>query len=114
MLYAMLHEADVYVGALTQLLKAKDMWRSSLVVFSADNGGVISGVNYPLRGEKWRNYEGGVRVPAIVSSPLFPAGRRGARHDGLVHASDWLRTLVVGFAGGSDGAVAFSDAPTGS
>ena len=48
----MLWRADVYVGQLVALLKQKGMWNDTLIVYSADNGGVGDGINYPLRGEK--------------------------------------------------------------
>ena len=54
---------DVWTGRLAELLRAKRMWDSTLLVYSSDNGGVTThdrttgapdayGVNWPLRGEK--------------------------------------------------------------
>jgi hypothetical protein len=36
-----------------------------------------------------RSWEGGVRVEALVHSPLLPASRRGIKWSGLAHSSDW-------------------------
>lgn len=52
------------VGAVVAALKSRGMWNNTLWVTSADNGGPISGGanNYPLRGGKFTNFEGGIRV----------------------------------------------------
>ena len=65
------------------------MWDDTLVVFSADNGGVTSGVNYPLRGEKHTSWEGGMRVAAFVSGGLVPRARRGTVSEVVVSVTDW-------------------------
>ena len=47
------------------------MWDNSLVVFHSDNGGEIifkgicGGNNWPLRGGKFSNFEGGIRLLEI-------------------------------------------------
>ena len=46
----MLWRADVFIGEMVELLKSKGMYANTLIVYSADNGGVGSGVNWPLRG----------------------------------------------------------------
>jgi len=99
--YAMLQDADVYMGALTALLKGKGMWDNAIVVYTADNGGVDSGadgINWPLRGEKHTNWEGGMRGAAFVSGGLVPAHLRGTRNGGTFHVVDWYPTLC-GLAG---------------
>ena len=52
----MLWLADVYVGRLVALLRERQMWDNTLLVFSSDNGGHVDGINYPYRGEKRTNY----------------------------------------------------------
>ena len=56
--------------------------------------------NHPFRGHKALVWEGGVRVPGFVHSPLLPAGVRGTESHSLYHVTDWLPT-IVGAAGGS-------------
>ena len=53
--------------------------------FFADNGGPIysAGNNYPLRGGKYSDFEGGIRVSAFVSGGLIPAAKRGLRSEGI-------------------------------
>ncbi len=49
--------------------------------------------NYPLRGGKTGNFEGGVRANAFVSGGLVPAARRGTKEDGLIAIEDWYATF---------------------
>ena len=57
------------------------------VIFKSDNGAPphsdVIGRNFPLRGHKASLWEGGVRVPGFVSSPLLPAHRHGTRSNEL-------------------------------
>lgn len=92
-LLAMLREADEYVGSLISLLKEKSMWKDTLLVYSADNGGVTAGNNYPLRGEKHTSWEGGMRVAAFVSGGLVPENLRGTTSDERLHIVDWYPTF---------------------
>jgi arylsulfatase B len=57
-----------------------------------------SGSNFPLRGYKLSNFEGGTRVPAFVSGGLLPPGVRGTAAAGLAGIYDWSRTFF-GLAG---------------
>ena len=75
----MLNDADLYVGKIVAALKANgNMWANTLFVYSSDNGGTGAGVNYPLRGEKHTNWEGGMRTAAFVAGGLVPAALRGS------------------------------------
>ena len=76
------------------------MTPGSVVVLSADNGGICTdnggeggGYNYPYRGQKATMWEGGMRAVGFVHSPLLP--RRGFVYNGLVHVSDWFPTLLT-------------------
>lgn len=76
------------------------------IVVTSDNGapskqagGVNGGNNWPLRGEKGSNWDGGLRVPAFVWSTLIPHHQRGVTIDSLFHSTDWMNTLVGGVAG---------------
>ena len=68
---------------------------------SADNGGPIywSGVgganNWPLKGGKGSNWQGGVRVNSWASGGFIPASQRGKKLDGLVAVWDWYGTFAT-------------------
>jgi arylsulfatase I/J len=93
--------ADGYIGRLVDALKAKGMWDNTLLVLSADNGGLAiadgfgGANNFPLRGSKISNMEGGVRVNAFASGGFVPAARRGAVESGFIGIEDWLATFCA-------------------
>ena len=53
---------------MTAALRTGDLWNSTLLIYTHDNGAPLGagGSNFPLRGGKNSNFEGGVRVPAII------------------------------------------------
>uniref|UniRef100_A0A7S4SZ52 Sulfatase N-terminal domain-containing protein n=1 Tax=Alexandrium monilatum TaxID=311494 RepID=A0A7S4SZ52_9DINO len=93
---------DETAGELVRAMKAKGLWENTLVIFTSDNGGPIyepgSANNYPLKGGKYSDWEGGVRTNAFVSGGFIPPERRGARHTGVVSIADWYG-LVSELAG---------------
>ena len=57
--------------------------------------------NAPLKGGKFADFEGGVRVNAFVSGGVVAPSLRGRTIDTLVHIADWYGTLCAA-AGVSD------------
>ena len=96
----MVSRVDRYVGRLMGLLKDLGLDRDTLVFFTSDNGGIMSGFENDffrntagLRGQKTNLYEGGIRVPLIARWPgRVPAGRVSdfawAFHDFLPTAAE--------------------------
>jgi len=79
------------------------LWEQTLWLTLSDNGGPVSdrtkgANNYPLRGGKAGNFQGGVQVVAFASGGLVPPPRRGAVEPGLAHVADLWATLC-GLAG---------------
>ena len=93
--------ADESLGNVSAALKGRGMWRDTLLVYTADNGGPAgqlssghSGNNWPLRGGKNNVFEGGVRVAAFVAGGFVPSAARGRSAEGYIHACDWYHTLI--------------------
>uniref|UniRef100_A0A7S2XH33 Sulfatase N-terminal domain-containing protein n=1 Tax=Lotharella oceanica TaxID=641309 RepID=A0A7S2XH33_9EUKA len=97
----MVNYLDEAIGRVVDLLKARGMYNNTLIAFSSDNGGPVyqngtSGANnYPLRGGKASNWEGGVRVNAWVSGGLVPEAMRSRALSGLSTAWDWWATFAA-------------------
>ena len=95
--HAMVNYLDDVVGELTDALKKKGMWDNLLFVTSSDNGGPVhencGANNYPLKGGKLTDWQGGVRVNAFVSGGYLPEKMRGQKTDGYIHLADWYGTF---------------------
>nr|XP_050856383.1 arylsulfatase B-like isoform X3 [Vespula vulgaris] len=88
---------DGSVGRVVDALQKAKLLENSIILFISDNGAQTEGFlenygsNYPLRGMKFTMFEGGVRVPACIFSPLI---KRPSRiYNQLIHITDWLPTL---------------------
>jgi arylsulfatase A-like enzyme len=107
---AMLAMIDDGVGMLLDELRARNLERDTIVIFQSDNGATretradhagrpyAGGSNAPFRGYKAGLFEGGIRMPTLMSWPgRIPAGQVVR---GMGAAMDILPT-VLGWAGGA-------------
>lgn len=92
-----IEEIDWYTGELIQALKNNKLDKNTIIIFASDNGPWLeynedSGSAGPLRDGKFNNYEGGVRVPCVMSWP----GRwdRGKVSDEIVSSLDFFPTIA--------------------
>ena len=65
----MIEDLDWSVGRVFDKLKELNLTDNTLVFITSDNGGDVNGSVGALRGRKQLTYEGGQRVPMIVSYP---------------------------------------------
>ena len=110
---AMVMRLDEYVGQIVRKLKELGLYENTVIIFSSDNGPHREGgadpdffdSNGPWRGYKRDVYEGGIRVPMIISWPGHIAG--GKETDFMCSFWDMMPTLrdMTGVAGaeGLDG-----------
>ncbi|KAG0423769.1 hypothetical protein HPB47_000461 [Ixodes persulcatus] len=114
-LYAgMVSALDESVGAVFESLNRRNMLSNTVFVFTSDNGGDSESDNanfassWPLKGQKYTPWEGGVHAPAIIWSPRFPR-LLGSVYRNLFHilrlATDAVPTggLPAEMAGDIDG-----------
>jgi len=98
---AMVSYLDDAIGRVVASLHQAGLWEKTVIVAHSDNGGEImfggtcAGNNYPLRGGKFSNFEGGIRTVALMSGGALPTSLRGTRSDALVTAWDWYSTYAM-------------------
>ena len=99
-------QMDWCVGNVVDALKERGIFDNTLIIFSSDNGPVLFDGYYdsarylvadhlpagPYRGGKYSAFEGGTRVPTIVS---WPDKIAPSESDALVSQVDLLRTLAT-------------------
>ena len=74
---AMVKHFDNAIGTLLDKLEELNLTEDTIIIFSSDNGGNMYSVlgniratnNFPLRGGKATDFDGGIRVPTIISWP---------------------------------------------
>ena len=92
----MIAALDRSVGKVVEKLKDLDIYGKTLIVFTSDNGGAnyieLEDINKPYRGWKISFFEGGIRVPFIVSWPdeISP----GQRSNNAIHHFDIFSTIA--------------------
>ena len=91
--HAMVNYIDGSIGRVVTTLKEEGLYNDTLICFCSDNGGPLpGGNNYPLKGGKFSDWEGGIRVNAFVSGGFLPTAMRGTVITGLMTGWDWFAT----------------------
>lgn len=113
---SMVNYLDGNFARLEAALKANGRWDNALVVVSSDNGGPVGagygGNNWPLRGGKASNWEGGIRVNAFAFGGALDPLLQGTRTEALTAIEDWWGTFaLLGGANASDPGAAAAGLP---
>jgi N-sulfoglucosamine sulfohydrolase len=87
--YQSVSRVDQGLGRLIQILKDRDHWDDTLIIYISDHGIAMPGAKTTL-------YEGGMRSPCIVRNPYNE--RRGVVTDAMVSWID-LTPTILDFAG---------------
>ncbi len=96
---AFLSTLDARLEKLMQVLDDEGIRDNTIVIYQSDNGHSTEsrahgggGSAGPYRGEKFSLFEGGIRLPAVISWP----GRipEGVVRTQIAHGCDWLPTLA--------------------
>jgi arylsulfatase A-like enzyme len=84
-------------GNVTRALKRTGMWADTLFLWSSDNGGPQYWVanNYPLRGGKGTDFEGGVSTAAFVTGGALSAHLFGQVSTSPMHVADLHYTICL-------------------
>ena len=90
---------DERIGKLIAAIDALELRQRTIIVFQSDNGHSTEERAYfgggsagPYRGAKFSLFEGGIRLPAIISWPGKLA--MGEVREQVGHACDWMPTLA--------------------
>ena len=84
------------MGTVIKSLKSRGVWDNTIFAFTSDNGAPEHrGDNYPLRGGKRTNYEGGLRTPTIFSFPKRLSKFRGRQESSILKITDLTATFLL-------------------
>ncbi len=97
---AMVESMDDAIGTLLDTLDQLGISDKTMIIFFSDNGGnmyneiddTVPTSNAPLRGGKATVFEGGIRVPCVVSWPGVITA--STQSDAVVQSSDFYPTLL--------------------
>lgn len=88
---ATIEAVDQNVGRIVETLKRLKLTDNTVVIFTSDNGGTPQYTS-PLKGSKGQLYEGGIRVPLVVSWPGLK--KPGSKCEAPVSSVDLYPTLL--------------------
>jgi arylsulfatase A-like enzyme len=88
---ATIEAVDQNVGRIVETLGRLKLMGNTVVIFTSDNGGTQQ-YTAPLKGSKGQLYEGGIRIPLVVSWPGLK--KPGSKCDAPVSSVDLYPTLL--------------------
>lgn len=88
---ATIEAVDQNVGRIVESLHRMKLFDNTVVIFTSDNGGTQQ-FTTPLNGSKGQLYEGGIRIPLVVSWPGIM--KQGSKCDAPVSSIDLYPTLL--------------------
>ncbi|MDR1666825.1 MAG: arylsulfatase [Bacteroidales bacterium] len=94
---AMVTCMDRGIGEIRNALQKNGLDENTLILFFSDNGAPANGggSNLPLKGNKFQEWDGGLRTPALLSFPKrFKGGRRIEQVIGFVDIMPTIRGLL--------------------
>jgi len=84
----MVEHLDTHIGRIFQALEKQGQLDNTLIIFTSDNGGMLSGNCWPLKKSKQHLEEGGIRVPFLMQwLDKIPAGTVSAQPSIMMDAS---------------------------
>ncbi|MDR0395585.1 MAG: arylsulfatase [Tannerella sp.] len=94
---AMVTCMDRGIGKILEALRRHEIDQNTLVIFFSDNGAEPNGggSNLPLKGHKFQEWDGGLRVPAVISWPAqFRQRRQIDQITGFVDIVPTVRAIL--------------------
>ncbi len=96
----MLESVDQSIGKIREAIDRQGLTNNTLIIFTSDNGGDHLSRNSPLFHQKGTLWEGGIRVPCLVSWPeTLPAGTTSKQ---LTITMDFTATILSAAGGSPD------------
>ena len=89
--YALITEVDTTLQSIIDLLKARQLYYNTVILFTTDNGYMHG--EHGLSG-KWYPYQESIRVPLIVADPRMTPSQRNTKNHHFVMNIDLAPTIL--------------------
>jgi arylsulfatase A-like enzyme len=89
--YRLVMGVDDVIGRMVGLLKRKQLFQNTVIIFTSDNGFYLG--EHGLAG-KWFMHEESIRLPLVICDPRLPSGRKGTRVSAVALNIDIAPTIL--------------------